>query len=199
MRREELSELHYITPIGNLPSIFREGILSHRLAKKVSHASVAMEVIQEKRKKVQVPGGRPLHEYVNLYLCARNPMMFKIVSERSAVEICVLRVSAAVVDLPNVVVADQNASSNHVRFAAAPGGLQLVDRALVFAEYWTHPDDQIAVWRHKSIKCAEVLVPDRVAPEHIEGAYVSCEDARREVSRHIPELVVTVNAHLFFR
>lgn len=65
-----------------------------------------MEAIQERRRKVQVPGGRPLHEYANLYLCARNPMLFKIVSAQSAERICVLRVGAAVIDLPNVVIAD---------------------------------------------------------------------------------------------
>ena len=42
-----------------------KGILSHKRAKKISHNSVAMEVIQERREKKNVPGGRPLQEYVN--------------------------------------------------------------------------------------------------------------------------------------
>ena len=77
MRRDELPELHYITPIANVASICRHGILSHRRAGTVSHQSIAMEEIQERRRPVVVPGGRPLHEFVNLYICVRNPMMYK--------------------------------------------------------------------------------------------------------------------------
>ena len=66
MNRDDLKELHYITTIRNVPSILSKGILSHKLAKKINHNSVAMEVIQERRKNKIVPGGRPLHEYVNL-------------------------------------------------------------------------------------------------------------------------------------
>jgi len=77
MRREELEELHYISPIVNVSSILTHGILSHRRASKLPHQSVAMPEIQDRRRKVQVPKARPLHEYVNLYICARNPMMYK--------------------------------------------------------------------------------------------------------------------------
>jgi hypothetical protein len=68
MKRNELEELHYITTIRNVPSIMSKGILSHKLVRKIDHNSVAMEVIQERREKKVVPGGRPLHEYVNLYI-----------------------------------------------------------------------------------------------------------------------------------
>jgi len=72
MKFEELDELHYITPIKNMGSICTMGILSHKKAEKIPHQSVAMDEIQERRKKVVVPGGRPLHQYVNLYFHARR-------------------------------------------------------------------------------------------------------------------------------
>ena len=50
MNRDDLKELHYITTIRNVPPILSKGILSHKLAKKINHNSVAMEVIQERRK-----------------------------------------------------------------------------------------------------------------------------------------------------
>jgi hypothetical protein len=62
------------------------------------HRSVAMAQIQDRTRLIRVPGGRPLHEYANLYICARNPMMFKRRSDHGA--LCVLRVSTAVLDLP---------------------------------------------------------------------------------------------------
>jgi hypothetical protein len=35
-----------------------------------------MPEIQRRRAGRVVPGGRSLHEYVNLYICARNPMLY---------------------------------------------------------------------------------------------------------------------------
>ncbi len=71
MERHELQDLHYITPIGNVPSILQQGILSHAGASRLQHQSVAMQEMQDRRARVRVPGGRPLHEYANLYICAR--------------------------------------------------------------------------------------------------------------------------------
>ena len=58
MERHELTELHYITPIANVPSILELGILSHNRAKRVRHESVAMNEIQDRRARVTVPGGK---------------------------------------------------------------------------------------------------------------------------------------------
>jgi hypothetical protein len=196
MTREELLELHYITPIANVSSILARGILSHRRAAGVQHVSVAKQEVQEIRSKVVVPGGKPLHQYANLYICARNPMLFK--RKEAHASLAVLRIMHTVLDLPKVVITDQNAASKYARFAASPDGLKIVDRARVFAEYWTDRDDPIAEMRHKSIKCAEVLVPDAVAPEFVAGAYVSCEGSRKELASAAPGLAITIDSHLFF-
>ncbi len=201
MNRDELPELHYIAPIANVATICRLGILSHRQAKKVKHVSVAMKEIQERRKKVVVPGGRLLHDYANLYICARNPMLFRLKNQH--VDLCVLRLSPNILDLEDVVVSDGNASSQYTRFAPAPRGLAIVDRDLVFSDFWTHPGDPIREWKHKSVKCAEVLVPDRVNPEFIIGAYVSCQSSETALHAILHEvgnpLNVIVNGRLFFR
>ena len=196
MKREELEELNYITPIDNVESILKYGILSNHRAERISHRSVAMTEIQQRRSRVMVPGGRPLHQYANLYICARNPMMSKRRAEHAS--ICVLRVNPDVLDLPNVVITDQNAASNYARFGAAPAALSMVNRDQVFAEYWNH-DDQIAKWRHASIKCAEVLVPDIIDSRYIVGAYVSCAESRALLVSVAPSLEAVVNSHLFFR
>ncbi len=197
MRREELEELHYITPLENLASICLRGILSHRRAQSVAHASVAMKDIQDRRSRKTVPGGRPLHEYVNLYFHARNPMMYKR-HERHA-ELCVLRVNTRVLDLDGVVVTDANAAAedSYVRFAPAPDGLRIVDRAETFALRWTSAN-YFEQCRLKSRKCAEVLVPDRVEPQFLDGVYVSCDAAQATYETMGLPLAVTVNGHLFF-
>jgi hypothetical protein len=196
MKREELEELHYITPIENVASILSQGIVSHRLAGRIPHRSVAMEEIQDRRSKVEVPSGRKLHEYANLYFYARNPMLYKRQGQHTT--LCVLRVMPLVLDLPGVVIADQNAASDYARFRPSPTGLAAIERDRVFCEYWTHPDDPIEEWRHKSAMCAEVLVPNRVAPDLVTGAYVSCRHAHEHLKAVAPNLEVIIRAHLFF-
>ena len=195
MERSELTELHYLTPIDNMPSILQHGILSHVRATQVRHASVAMEEIQDLRSQVTVPGGRRLHEYANLYVCGRNPMMFKRLAH--ADQLCVLAISPNVLDLPGVVISDGNAISKYVRFAAAPDGLKIVDRAMTFADDWRN-GDQIQYFRKKAAKRAEVLVPDRVETRYLLGAYVVREDVEQRLHAIAPSMAIWVNAHLFF-
>jgi len=196
MQRDQLRELHYITPISNVPSILERGLLSHALATKVRHASIAKPEVQDRRRKVVVPHGLPLHRYVNLYFCARNPMLFARQDQHDT--LAVLRIDTAVLDLPGVVVSDQNAASRYARFGASPAALRFVDFVRVFAEYWTVPDDPIAEWRNKSVKCAEVLVPRQVEPMFILGAYVSGQRGNELLVGVSASLKVTIDPRLFF-
>lgn len=196
MNRSDLLELHYIAPISNVPSILDKGILCYRAAQAIAHISVAMTEIQDRRSPKTVPGGMPLHEYVNLYIHARNPMLFKLRDQHQ--KLCVLRVSATVIDLPGAIIADGNAASEYTRFWPSPSGLAEVDRDLVFAEDWTDPD-LIVYWRKKQVRCAEVLVPGRIEPRFILGGYVSCEEAKTELESLAPSLDVIIDEHLFFR
>ncbi len=116
----------------------------------------------------------------------------------SHAQICVLRVSPAVLDLNGVIVTDQNAASGYCRFEPAPDGLRIIDRDLTFAEYWTHPGDQRAEWRHKSAKCAEILVPDVVLPPYIIGAYVSCAASLSALDALQLPWEARIDRHLFF-
>ena len=50
----------------------------------------------------------------------------------------------------------------------------VIDKDVLFAEYWTHPQDPIIEMEHKSIKCAEVLVPDMIDASSILGIDVVC-------------------------
>lgn len=181
MHRDDLEELHYITPINNIPSILRYGILSNRRADRLEHETVALQEVQERRENKRLPTDRWLHDYVNLYICARNPMMYR--RRNLHRDLCVLRISPEVMDIRGAVVTDQNASSNYAAFYPSPEGLRRVNQELVFSEFWTNPD-QIEEWRHKSIKCTEVLIPDRVDQGYIMGVYGSCEQSVNRLFQH---------------
>ena len=74
----------------------------------------------------------------------------------------------------------------------------MVDKDRVFADDWRHPNDLIALVNHRAIKCAELLIPDQVAPTYIQGVYVSCTEAAAAVTILAPALSIEVNGHLFF-
>ena len=196
MGRSNVKELHYIAPIANVVSIMQHGILSNELSKKLSHESFAFEDIQSKRKNIQIPGARKLHDYANLYFDAHNPMLSRRRDRNN--EICVLRIDANVLDLQGVIIADQNASSVYVRFYPVTQGLAAIDKDRLFAKYWTHPENIYEEWAHKSIKCAEVLVPDEVEPRYILGAYVANQAALAAFKKLKIELTVSIKSDIFF-
>jgi hypothetical protein len=193
---QRVTELHCIMPIANVPSVMQHGILSYEQAAKLRHHSVAMGEIQDRRDKVHVPGGLRLHQYANIYFHARNPMMYK--RKDQAQTLCVLQVSADVLKLDKVVLADQNASSDYVRFLS-PAQLRFINLDMVYAADWRHPNDQIAYFRHKAMKCAEVLVPGRVPPELIVGGYVANQAAAQALFSVGFDRAVHVSADLFFQ
>lgn len=182
-------------PIANIPSVMTHGILSHERASQMDHISVAMEAIQEKRDKKQIPGGLKLHQYANLYFHARNPMMYK--RKEQAPSLCVLRVSTAVLNVGGVVLSDSNASSDYVRFLA-PSQWQLLPFEDIYSMDWRHPDP-ITFFRQRSRKCAEVLVPHRVDPNMIVGAHVLNEGAAKNFLDTGCALPVHIDPVLFFR
>lgn len=191
-----VTEFHCIMPIDNVPSVMQHGILSYEMAAKLDHHSVAMQPIQDKRDQKNVPGGLKLHQYVNLYFHARNPMLFKRQNEVD--RLCVLRISTDVLGIDGTVITDQNAASNYVRFLH-PSQWSFLAFDDIFAMDWRHPNDPIAFWRHKARKCAEVLVPHRVDPGLLIGAYVVDSTAAARLQNLGFELPVTVDAVLFFR
>ena len=196
MNREDVTELHYITAIANLPSILRYGVLSNTLADQLAHDSVAMPEIQERRRNKQIPGARSLHDYANLYFDAHNPMLSKCRGRNA--EICVLHIDPAVLDQAGVIVTDRNAASNWVGFFSVTQGLSVINRERVLARYWIHTNDPYDEMSHKSEKCAEVLVPDRVEAHFIAGAYVANQDALLAFQLLNSALPVRIRGDMFF-
>ena len=191
-----LSELHYITPVENIPSILRRGILSHRRAQQFRSPSVANPSVQNIRARLVLPSGRPLHDYANLYINARNPMMYFLKDQHR--DLAVLSLSTDVLDLPGVIVADGNASrTQETAFWAPRDGLARLDSAVVFAQYWTDPDPYVQ-HEKKRIRCAEVLVPDAVAPSFIRSCYASCEETLSRLRLTAKTLETKISEHMFF-
>jgi len=157
--------------------------------------SIASEDVQNKRANRSVPRGLPLHKYANIYFTARNPMMYVLKDIHT--NLVVLRISIDVLDIPNAVIADGNAASNPTAFYSPSDGLNYLDEEGIFAKDWTDPD-LFEYWNKKRVKCAEVLIPDRVDPEFIIGAYVSSQESLTRVASLNLGIQLSVNKDLFF-
>jgi hypothetical protein len=192
-----VTEFHNIQPIENVPSILEHGILSFYEAKKLPHLSIARDDIQKKRDVRIIPGGLPLHQYANLYFDARNPMMYRRINERS--DLCVLKISKSVDEIENVVFSDQNISSDYVRFYSPEEGYERLNFDLIYAADWRHPNDPVMYFKHRSIKCAEVLIPNLLPPQYIKSIYTSDENMRQYIKSICPPIDIVINPYLFFK
>lgn len=193
--RARVTELHYMTTLGNLASIMKYGLLSHTHAARIPHESIASESVQDKRAPKHIPNGRPLHEYVNTYFDARNAMMY---DRRSTPNLLVLRIDPAVLDVPGAVISDGNAATGNTAFYASPAGLAYLDEDRVYAVWWTNTDDPWLRREWKRQRQAEVLVPDRIPPEYIWGCYVRYKQMLTPCSQVSATLNVEVGARVFF-
>lgn len=203
MRLEEVNELHYITPMDNVPSILKYGILSNNRVKQfgLTPSSVSDPDVQRLRSRkspIRYPDGRrrPLHSFVNLYFNARNPMMS--VCRDHHLSLCVLRVHLDVIRLDDVLVADMNAARN-ARIMPMPEGLRNVDGDLVYARSWKYPDSPEREYYHKGVMCAEVLVPDRLPITYLMGAYVSDASSTSIMLDYAFDRDLAVDPDMFFQ
>lgn len=188
-------EFHNIMPVTNILSVLNHGILSHEKAAALPHSDFSMADVQDRRDKVQVPGGLRLHQYANLVFDARNPMMYK--RKEWADQLCVLSISTNVLTIQGVVLADRNAASDYARFFP-PNSLEDLDFDKIYADDWRHPNDSIAYLRHKSAKCAEVLVPNSIPADYIQKASVASDAVRTHLSSNGFSKPVEVLPKLFF-
>ena len=193
-----VTEFQCIMLLENIPSVLKLGILSHERASKLQHGSVAMQEIQDRRDQKHVTGGFKLHQYANLYFHARNPMLYKRKGE--AGNLCVLRVMIEVRNVAGVVFKDCNAASDYVRFLP-PSDWAVLDFDSIYALDWNrqHANNPHSRLRHKSQKCAEVLVPHCVEPKYLAGAYVADEATSLKLKSLDFNLPVTIDSEMFFR
>lgn len=188
----EVPEFHYILPVDNLSSVMQKGLLSHERADKLKHSSVAMNEIQYRRQDKRIPNGLMLHEYVNLYFHARNPMITKLMSLCS---ICILRVNKEIVKYPNIVIADRNASSGYASFLSIDQAYRL-DYIRIYAKDWRDPIFS-EYCDKKSKKCAEILIPNVVPYNLISGLYVKNESDISIIKEKGFDKEITIEKELF--
>lgn len=191
-----IRELYNINSIENVQSISTRGILSYNRAKKIPHVSIASSVIQTKRNK-KVPNGLHLQDYACLYFSVRNPMMYVLERVKRIENLCILRISEDILNHQDIIITDMNAASEYVKFLSISEINQL-NFNLIFDRTWDSPD-MIDKFRRKSIKCAEVLIKDRIHQDYIIGAYVKNKNSKTKLENNGFRKEIIINKDLFFR
>ena len=188
--------VYNIMPIENIPSILQHGIVCFEQMRQFPHSSIAMNTVQDRRNQVEIPNGYPLHQYANLYFSFHNPMLYK--RQAMAEDLCILALSASVLDIEGCVISDRNAATSLVRFYSPLEGLDQLDFEKIHAQFWTDPNPLIQREK-KAIKCAEILIPHSISPEYIEGAYTASDEAAGLLRLYGFSKRIVVNPGVFYK
>ncbi len=201
----KIKSLYYITHIDNLPSILERGILSHvkietertQFISMFKRKTDAKDNIN-KRQKVKLPDSRKnLLNYTSLFFQPRNPMMYRAIFETGINRLAVLELADAVLNKPEVIIADGNTSDELTQFNPAAQGLQKLQQQqkTMQSEWWKECDGS------KRRIMAECLVPDRVSPEYIHSVVVADSGIKNWVEKIVEgsQLPVICQPDMFFQ
>jgi hypothetical protein len=176
-----IKSLFYITHIENIPSILQQGILSHGVieSRGIPFKPIYDLGIVSNRKLKETPNHRSLWEYANLYFQPRNPMMYRVVHEKSHQELAVIGVKPDVLDEEGVLIADGNAANNPTSFFPVSEGLKVIQHQwkVIQSDYWKSEDGS------KRKIMAECLVPDTITPDHIHTIFVADDKTKQKAEK----------------
>jgi len=195
-----INQLYYITHIDNLPSILERGILSHSLIQKenIRFVHIYAEEIVSRRSRKMVTDNKTLWDFANLYFQPRNPMLYKVIHDKSIDQIVVLGVRRDVMDNKGAFITDGNAASSPTRIVHGSQARTLWKEIVKNAEigWWKEEDGS------KRKIMAECLIPDKILPEHIQTIYT----ANIKVSEKVKDIIqkfefnnIIPEANMFFQ
>ncbi len=199
MRFSDVKQLYYITHVRNVPSILKHGILSHERVERegLEYRPIYDAEIVGRRKEIRTPDGRDLWDFANLYFQARNAMLYRVVTEKSADEIAVLAVNRDILTIkrPDLFISTGNAASVGSNILPKKEGLANIDANVLTMEYWTVEDGS------KRKMMAECLVPDSVPSSLIETIYVASHRAAEQVKAEVPQTNIPIipEPYMFFQ
>lgn len=195
----EIKSLYYLTHIENLPSILTHGILSHRLVedRAVSYTPIYDVSIVGNRKTKTAPDGHSLWDFANLYFRSRNPILYRVVHEKSEKAIAVVAVRPHVMESPGVFLTNGNAASAATDFFPYKEGLKAVAEiwGTITSEWWNSVDGS------KRKIMAQCLVPGFIPPDMVHTVCVANHGIAQKVTELIRPRVLPVvpEPTMFFR
>lgn len=167
-----VSSLWHITDIENVPGIMRAGLLSHRRAFAEQHpVDISDARVQDRRSRILLRSGRRLHDHAVLYINVRNPMLYRRREEQW--RLCLIEVSPMALEKREFFFTDRNAAAQGARFFDRLSELAELPWDVLRAASWCdYPNG-------RAQRCAEVLVPDCIAPDFVRRVWAYDREAVR--------------------
>jgi len=169
--RFRLPLFYYITHIDNLCSILEKGILSHQtiIDEDVAFIPIYDEEIVTNRSQIQTPNGKTLWDYANVFFQPRNPMLYRVLIEKSKNDIAIVGVQPTILNDNNIFITTGNAAHSLSEILPPQKGLKILQKILknIDKEWWKSEDGS------KREIMAECLVPNRIPQNNINVIYVA--------------------------
>jgi len=197
-KKPDVKGLYYITHINNLPSILTQGILSHTqiTERAIPFTSIYDPQIVSHRQNKKA-GDKSLWHFANLYFQPRNPMLYRVISEKNKNDIAIVSVLPTVLSLLDTWVSIGNAASTPSEILPTNKGLPFIYEMwdVIRNEWWKEEDGS------KRKIMSECLVPNVVPPNYIDAVYVANhETAERVRAMNLPTSVPVVpEPQMFFQ
>ncbi len=196
---DQIDSLYYIVDIDNLPSILKHGILAHDTAKEMGLYKAQNDISNQDVQKIRrdkkffsprTKTKRGLHGYANAYLQPHNAMMVVIQKETSREQLCVVRVSAQILQdrKSEAVLTTKNAACHRARFFSpenwvpSPFSAKSLTSSFLSglpSKKWA---GRAAFQASKQSRQSEALFPGRIEPGYINTVYVHNVEVQTRVS-----------------
>ena len=184
-----IHSLWHMTHRDNVESILRSGILSHSKAHRYLNPNdISNHGVQVWRERLDPIHNRRIHDYAPLYIDIRNPMLY--VRKEMRDQLCLIEIALSVLDGEDFIFTDGNAASRDTSFYNSQKDLNKMPWDVLSSRYWTDFSDG------KRKKCAEVLIPEKISPEHISAVHCYSPVTQRRVMNAGHNAIVS--SHLFF-
>ncbi len=184
---------YYICHVSNIESILENGIFARAQIEEeeIKHTDIHNPQVLARRDK-EVPSGKNLREYVNLYFQARNAMLYRLIHNFGREDIVVLSIKSSVIELEGSYFTDRNAATHAAEFYSDIKKLNRIDKKILKNEYWTDSDDT------KQKMMAEVLVADKISPDNIIAIYLLQKNDTIKKLAESKSIPVVTEPHMFF-
>lgn len=198
IKSPDIKGLYYITHVNNLPSILALGILSHAqiTERGIPFTSIYdAEIVSHQQNKMV--GEKSLWHFANLYFQPRNPMLYRVISEKDKNDVAIVSILPTILNLPNTWVSIGNAASAPSEILPTDQGLPSIFEMwdIIRSEWWKEEDGS------KRKIMSECLVPSIVPSNYIHTVYVANhETAERVRAMNLPTNVSVVpEPQMFFQ
>ncbi|BAZ06763.1 DUF4433 domain-containing protein [Calothrix sp. NIES-3974] len=148
-------------------------ILSHRKVEElgISYTAIYDSGVINRRKDKSTPEKSSLWDYANLYFQPRNPMMYRVMSEKNLdkKDIAVIGIKPGVLNLTGGFITDGNAANESIKIYPVQEGLEVLKQQwhIIQNDWWNELDGS------KRKIMSECFLPEKIAPEFIHSIFVT--------------------------